>query len=133
MPNLRTANKEFTRVIYPELSYKINGVIFAARREIGVYCNEKQYCDLIENKFKQGKIFYEREKVLPVSFSGEQSGRNKADFIIERLIVLEVKARRVLTRDDYYQLKRYLTSSNKKLGIIVNFRDSYIKPKRILN
>jgi hypothetical protein len=38
-----------------------------------------------------------------------------------------------LSNEDYYQVKRYLTSLNKKLGIIVNFRKKFIQPKRILN
>lgn len=30
-------------------------------------------------------------------------------------------------------MQRYLKAFNKKLGIIVNFRDNYFKTKRILN
>ena len=38
-----------------------------------------------------------------------------------------------ITKEDYYQMKRYLVSCNKDLGIIVNFREYYLKPKRVLN
>lgn len=133
MPTLRTAKNEFTKIIYPELSYKINGILYAVRQELGPYCNEKQYCDLIEKKFINENIKCEREKILPVSFEGEQPNRNKVDFLIEGRIILEIKAKRFLNRDDYYQLRRYLLAFDKKLGIIVNFREKYIKPKRILN
>lgn len=74
------------------------------------------------------------EKVIfPSSFEGEKSGRNIADFVIEDKIVVELKARSIVLKEDYFQVQRYLTSSNKKLGILFNFRQKYIRPKRIIN
>ena len=58
---------------------------------------------------------------------------NIPDFIIDKKIILEIKAKRIITKDDYYQVKRYLVSSNLQLGIIVNFRQKYLSPKRVLN
>jgi len=60
-------------LVHPELSYKITGLLFAVHNELGKYNNEKQYGDLIENKFKEDNIRYEREKVLPASFEGEKT------------------------------------------------------------
>lgn len=121
------------KVIYPELSYKTTGILFAVHNELERFCNEKQYGDKIEQYFKEFQIPYEREKVLPISFPGEHEGRNKVDFLVNDAIILEIKAKRILTRDDYYQMKRYLVALNKKLGILVNFRQRYLAPKRILN
>lgn len=121
------------KVIYPELSYKITGILFTVHNELGRFCNEKQYCDALEELLKKLSIKYERERVLEKSFEGEKLGRNKIDFIIEEKILLEIKAKRVIEREDYYQTKRYLSALNFKLGLIVNFRDKYITPKRILN
>ena len=121
------------KLIYPELSYKINGILFAVHDELGQFRNENQYCDLIENYFKKFKIKYEREKILPLSFENELKGRNKIDFFIEDKVILEAKAKRFLTKEDYYQVKRYLVSLDKKLAIMVNSRRKYITPKRVLN
>lgn len=120
-------------LIYPELSYKIGGILFSAHNQLGQFCNEKQYCDFIEKYFKEAGLKYEREKVLPPSFENESEGRNKVDFLVEDKIILEAKAKRLITNEDYYQVKRYLVALNKKLGILVNFRKKYITPKRILN
>lgn len=123
----------FPKLIYPELSYKITGILFAAHNELGRYRNEKQYADAIENYLKKYKIPYEREKILPSSFEGEEKGRNKVDFLIKNKIILEIKAKPFVSNDDYRQVRRYLVTLNRKLGILVNFRQRYIKPKRILN
>lgn len=125
--------ENFNKLVYPDLSYKVYGVLFAAHNERGRFCNEKQYADAIEQKLKELKIGYVRELVIPESFEGEKLGRNKIDFLIDNKIVLEIKAVRILTKDFYYQTRRYLTACSKKLGILVNFRDRYLHPKRILN
>lgn len=120
-------------IVYKELSYKINGLMFKVHNELGRYCNEKQCCDLLEQKLLEEKMDYEREVFLPKSFKGENQNRNKADFVIENKIIIEVKNKRFIEKNDFYQVKRYLIASNKKLGILVNFRDKHLKPKRILN
>lgn len=124
---------DFTKLIYPDLSYKINGILFSVHNELGRFCNEKQYSDRIERCLKQTGLSYEREKILNPSFADETKGRNKVDFLIEGRVVLEIKAKRFLTRADYYQVKRYLSALNKKLGILVNLHGRYVEPKRVLN
>lgn len=124
---------DFSKLIYPELSYKINGVLFSVHNTLGRFCNEKQYADAVEGHLKRLNMNYEREKALSSSFDNEFEGRNKIDFLVENKIILELKAKRILTREDYYQVKRYLSVTYKKLGIIVNFRKKYIEPRRILN
>ena len=120
-------------LVYKDLSYEIAGILFKVHNELGRYCNEKQICDLIEKKLAEQKIKFEREKVVPASFEGEKNGRNRVDFLIENKIIIEVKCKRVTERNDYYQLRRYLKALNLKLGLLVNFRDNYLKPKRALN
>ncbi len=124
---------EKRELIYAELSYKLYGILFAVHNERGRYRNSQEYCDAIEHYLKLFNIPYEREKILPPSFEGEREGRNRVDFLIGDKIVLEVKAKRMIEKSDYYQTKRYLTALNKKLAILVNFRDKRIIPKRILN
>ena len=121
------------KIIYPELSYIINGILFKTHNTLGKNCSEGQYSDFVEKLLKESNVKYEREKILPPIFDGEKAGRNKVDFLIDNKIILELKSKKVISKDDYYQVKRYLTALSKKLGIIVNFRSSYIYPKRILN
>jgi GxxExxY protein len=121
------------KVLYPELSYKICGLCFKVHNEFGRFMNEQQYADALENVLKLENIKYEREKALPPSFEGENPKRNIPDFIIEGTIIVDLKAKRIITKEDYYQMKRYLNAFDKDLGLIVNFREYYIKPKRVLS
>lgn len=121
-----------SELIYPDISYKLNGILFKVHNELGQFRGEREYGDLLENYFKKDGINYEREKILPASFDNDQK-RNRIDFLIEDKIVLELKAKRFLDKEDYYQMKRYLDAFEKSLGILVNFRKKYITPKRIIN
>lgn len=52
--------------------------------------------------------------------------------MVDDKIVLEIKAKRLVSKEDFYQLQRYLQFSTKKLGLMVNFRNRYLKPARII-
>ena len=121
------------KLIHKELSYTINGLLFKVHNDLGRFCNEKQYADRLEYYLIKDGIEFEREKILSQAFEGEHTARNKVDFLIEDKIILELKSKRVLDREDYYQVKRYLVAINKRLGMLVNFRDKYLKPRRVLN
>ncbi len=112
-------------LIYPELSYLLTGILFSAHNELGQYCREKQYGNLIEKKLKESKTNYKREVVIG------DSG-NVIDFIIEGKILLELKAKKIVLRQDYDQVQRYLQETGLQLGLLVNFRSNYLKPIRIV-
>ncbi len=113
------------KLIYPELSYVLTGVCFEVHNELGRYSREKQYGDLLEEKLKKLKVPYERE------FRVEKSS-NIVDFLIKNKIIIELKAKKSILKEDYYQTQRYLQSLNKKLALLVNFRNRYLKPVRVV-
>jgi len=100
-------------------------IFFEVHGELGMYAREKQYADAVEQKLKIRNIHYKRE--LGISNSG-----NILDFLIEEKVVLELKAKRMLTQDDYRQIQHYLQETQARLGILVNFREKNIKPIRIV-
>lgn len=122
-----------SKLIFPELSYIICGLCYKIHNKLGRYKNEKQYADAFENILKENKICFSREIALDKSFDGEKDRRNIPDFIVQDKIIIDLKAKRIITKEDYYQMKRYLDASNKQLGLIVNFRQNYLSPKRVLN
>ena len=51
------------KIIYPELSYLITGICFDIHNVNGRFLREKQYGDLLENKFKDIHIPYKNKFV----------------------------------------------------------------------
>lgn len=116
---------------HPELSYQICGLCYQVHNELGRYRSELQYADVLEMLFKLKGLAYVREKWLNPSFQGE-GNRNKPDFVVEDKVVVDLKAKLMISKEDYYQMMRYLDSSGKDLGLIINFRQFYIRPKRVI-
>ena len=98
------------KIFYPELSYAIVGVCFSAHNEIGSYGREKQYGDSIAIKLKDAGIPFERERRV-----GESG--NILDFVIDGKIVLEIKAKRIIVKEDYYQRSCYPNKDPVKLSL----------------
>jgi GxxExxY protein len=124
--------KSKRKLIHQELSYKVNGLCFRVQNKLGRFCRERQYADLLEKELQNESVSYQREFEISNMNNNSPKG-NKADFIIDNKIILELKAKRFTTKDDYYQIQRYLRGSGLEIGLIINFRNSYLKPKRILN
>jgi len=113
------------KLLFRELSYVLTGICFGVHNELGRFSREKQYCDFLEKKLKEKNIEYKRE------YTVEKTG-NRVDFIIEDKIILEIKAKQFPLKEDYYQIQRYLQILDKRLGLLINFRDRYLKPRRIV-
>ena len=119
------------KIIYKNLSYRINGILFDVHNKLGRFCRERQYGDLIEKVLKETDLSFEREKALPID-DIDNVFTNRVDFGINGEILLDIKAKPLVTKDDYYQMNRYLDASGYKLGLIVNFRNKYLKPIRVI-
>lgn len=119
------------KIILKELCYRVNGLLFKTHNELGRFCREKQYGDYFEKLLSQNSVGFEREKPLKVEgIDNERS--NVVDFIIDNELLIDLKAKPMVTKADYYQMQRYLRATGHKLGLIVNFRNSYLKPIRVI-
>src|SRR3989338_2689198 len=126
------ANK--TRIVLKDESYKLMGLLFKIHNELGTTYKEKNYQDAIAAVLEKQHIPYEREKPFGVMMDGEKVSDFYADFLVDRSILLEVKARKEgISGENIRQTLRYIKSANTPLGIIVNFRKQQLEYKRIVN
>ena len=119
---------------YKVETYNIRGAIFAVHHELGNGFLERVYQDALEFEFKERGIPYEREKKIQIMYKGKPLGEPyRADFVCYGKIIVELKAVKTLEDTHYAQILNYLKATKMKLGILVNFHDIYIVPKRIVN
>lgn len=122
-----------SEIIHKDLCYELGGFFYEIQNKLGNACSERQYQDALEFKLKNSGCNYEREKDLLFKLKEGNISGNRADFVIDDKIVIDIKAKKYITREDYKQMLRYLKSGNYKLGLIVNFGERKVIIKRIVN
>lgn len=73
----------------------------------------------------------EPEQSFEVVFRGRIIGKYKADLIIEKTVIVELKCCESLIREHQAQLFNYLKVSNLPVGLLVNFRRRKLEYKRL--
>lgn len=121
------------KLIYPELSYRIVGILFKVHSELGGKYQEKYYQRAVAKLFDSDGLTYKREVPVDLNFRGEKIGKYFLDFVLDNKIVLELKATPFLHPEDFRQVLAYLKANGLKLGILANFRGRKLVYKRVLN
>lgn len=126
-----TANKRLVDdLIYKELAYKIVGCFYNVYNELGPGFKESVYHRALAIEFDIQCISSEEEKRISVEYKGKNAGYYTPDFVIDRKIVIEIKAVDNMPKLYETQLYYYLKGTNYKLGYIVNFGASRIDIRR---
>ena len=73
-----------SHLLYEDLTFEINGILFNVHNELGPYAREKQYCDSAESLFKEKGKGYQREVRIGDS-------NNIVDGIVEGKVLMEYK------------------------------------------
>lgn len=115
-------------LLYKDLSYQIQGGIFEVYKALGCSFKESAYDSaLFEELSGQRKLLVERQKKINIYFKGKKVGSYVPDQVVDNKIVIEIKAKSFLTKQDIQQFWNYLKGSEYKLGYLVNFG----QPKKV--
>jgi len=120
-------------LVYPDLSYKIMGILFEVWTKLEFGYKEKFYQKAIAEEFKNINLQFREQLPAKISYKGKVVGIYYFDFLIEDKIILEIKVRNYFSKRDIEQLYSYLKAKNLKLGIIAHFTRAGVKFKRIVN
>ena len=123
-----------TNILYKDESYKIIGACMKVHRELGAGFLESIYEEALKKEFLNSGIPFNNQVKLNVYYNGEKLNKfYKADFICYDKIILEIKSVSQVPNIFYSQIKNYLTATKKELGMLVNFGQSSLTYKRIIN
>ena len=65
--NIRIYKCMEEKIIEKELSYKLVGIFFEIQNELGRFCRERQYADLLEKKFIKEKLNFKKEYPIEIA------------------------------------------------------------------
>lgn len=126
-----TTNK--IKLLYPELSYKIVGILFDIYNELGGGYPEKYYQRAVAKRFKNLGIKFKEQVAVSLEFDKEEIGKYFLDFLVEDKIILELKVLSEFYLREIRQVLGYLKAKKLKLGILASFAKEGLIFKRIIN
>ncbi len=129
---LGTPTLSVEKLIHPELSYIICGILYRVRQKLGDGYREKHIQRAVAAALlKSGLVFREQVMVL-MKFEDQIIGKYFLDFLIDNKVVLELKIGERLAKKDYNQIKNYLKQAGLKLGLLARFGKNGVTVHRVL-
>lgn len=104
-----------------ELTEKIIGVFYEVYNELGHGFLESVYEKAFDIALTSKGISVLRKIEVPVWFRGQKVGDFEADMLVERCVLLELKAGRALHAAHEAQLLNYLRATEIEVGMLFSF------------
>lgn len=79
------------------------------------------YKRALASEFELRNISFEQDFEMPLFYKGEQIGIRSVDFLVEELIMVEIKIVEQLDEIQLLQAQNYLEAYNMQVGLILNF------------
>ena len=115
-----------------ELTYKINGAVFAVNRILGPGFLEKVYENALLIELRGMGLKADSQVPIKVYYKDEVVGDYTADILVEEQVILELKTVERLEKIHEAQLLNYLRATGIQIGILINFRHTKAEIKRMV-
>ena len=124
--------KKIKDFLFEEESYEIRGACFNVWNAFGGAFKEKVVDKALTKALEKRNLKVENQKRIDIYFENEKVGTYVPDKIVNEIILLEIKAKSYLTKEDVDQFWKYLKGSKYKLGFLINFSPAKLEIKRIV-
>ena len=119
-----------------DLNEKVIGSAIRVHRELGPGLLESAYQECLNYLLLKDGLFVEKEKPIPVVFEDVKLDCGyRIDLLVEKKLVLELKAIDKFSPVHHAQVLTYLKLGGYKLGLLLNFNVPVMKQgiRRIIN
>ena len=118
---------------YEELTHKIIGCAMKVHSTLGNGFQEVIYQRCLAIELKKADISFQREMEMPIFYDGHEVGTRRSDFIVDKKVLLELKA--MITLEDVHlaQALNYLEAYRMDVGLLINFGARSLEFKRLLS
>lgn len=109
------------KLLYKDKTFVIRGVVFDIYQKLKNFQKEKVCQDALMVGLKSKGFKVGKEKRINIYYEKQKVGTYVPDMIVDGEILLELKAKSMLTKEDSQQFWHYLRNSDYKLGLLINF------------
>tara|TARA_R110002124_G_scaffold287343_2_gene473434 strand:+ start:6222 stop:6656 length:435 start_codon:yes stop_codon:yes gene_type:complete len=118
---------------HSELTGTVIGCAMKVHTQLGCGYPEVIYQRALARELEKCNMEYEREVEMPIYYDGLEIGYRRADFIIDKKIVVELKAVGEINNAHFNQVLNYLKAYKKEIGLLINFGEESLKFRRFIN
>lgn len=119
-------------LMHSNITYDIRGALFHVYNSLGFGHKEDVYQKALAKQFTNIHLPYEEQIKLTVMFENESVGYYKPDFVIDKKVIVELKAVEIVPKAYETQLLHYLKTTGYNLGLLVNFGTPTLYIKRLI-
>ncbi|HEY0257789.1 MAG TPA: GxxExxY protein [Candidatus Methylacidiphilales bacterium] len=112
------------------LTERVIGCAIKIHKVLGPGFLESIYHQALAHELSKACIEYISEARLKVMYDGIVLGDYVADFVVDKNVVVELKAVECLIKNHEIQLVNYLTAIRFDVGLLINFGGQKIQVKR---
>lgn len=119
-----------------EISGKIIGVAIELHKRVGPGLLESAYENALAYDLRENGLEVKQQYPMPFVYKDVKLNIGyRLDLLVEDKVIVEIKSVETLLPVHYAQLLTYLKLSGKKLGLLINFNEKYLKDgiHRIVN
>ena len=110
-----------SNLIEPGLTGSVIGAFFEVYNALGYGLLESVYATALAEELVARGHTVEREVFVDAYYKGKPISRQRLDLLVDKTLVLEIKATEVLSRFSFRQMLSYLTVTHLPLGLILHF------------
>lgn len=111
-----------------QLTGNVIGAAIEVHRILGPGLLESAYEECLCHELKLRGIPFERQKALPVEYKGVMLDCGyRLDMVVEKRLILELKACERLERIHEAQLLTYLKLTSIRIGLLINFNVTVLR------
>ena len=124
------ATRTGEKLLYEDISYIIRGACFELYKKFGGDFKESMINKALVKELEYKGLKVNSQKKINIFHRDEKIGVYVPDIIVEDKILIELKVKPFLTKEDDRQFWRYLESARYKLGFLINFGSRKLEIKR---
>jgi GxxExxY protein len=106
---------------HSDITGKIISAYFSVYNNLGYGFNEKVYENAMAVELKGFRLDVQQQAPIQVFYKDRVIGEYYADFLVNQLVLVELKAVKQLLDEHEAQLLNYLKATNIEVGLLINF------------
>ena len=117
---------------FNKITETVIGCAMQAHRLMGTGFQEVIYQRSLAVELEQAGLNFGREIEMPLFYKDVEVGSRRVDFLVEEVVLVELKALHELTPTHHAQIINYLEAYRLEVGLLINFGEPSLKFKRFL-